>query len=203
MAPNESFRERLARVRQGDDEAAGELFHRYEAEIRRAVRLRLLDARLRRALDSSDICQEVLKGFVLAAEADRYQIDSEEQLLKLLTEMARKKLIDFVRRQRTQRRGGDRKAVEVDRDLQVAAPIDTPSRDAVRKELAGRIAELLTEEERTIFELWLHEKLPWSEIAARLGGTAEGVRQKYNRARRRIREQLGEEGDDDAWLLLG
>ena len=148
MADNESFQERLARVRQGDDAAAGELFQRYEAEIRRAVRLRLLDARLRRALDSSDICQEVLKSFFQAAEADRYEINSEEQLLKLLTEMARKKLIDCVRRQRAQRRGGDRKAVEIDSGLQVPAPVGTASQDAVRKETAARIHELLTEEER-------------------------------------------------------
>ena len=66
------------------------------------------------------------------------------------------------------------------------------------RDLAAQVQALMTDEERRIFEMKETEGLEWAEIAARLGGTAEGIRQKYNRARKRIRKQLGQEeqGDD-------
>jgi RNA polymerase sigma-70 factor (ECF subfamily) len=195
MAADDTFLERLARVRQGDPQAADDLVRRYEAAVRRAVRLRLVDARLKRVLDSSDICQEVLKSFFTAAEANRYQIGSEQDLLNLLTEMARKKLADAARGLGAVKRGGGRKQVGLDRAPQMPAAVDTPSQEAARKELVGRIRGLLDEEEQRIFELWLEDGLEWSAIAAKLGGTAtaESVRQKYNRTRERVRGRLAQQ----------
>jgi hypothetical protein len=60
MADDTTFADFLRRIRAGDEQAAAELVHRYEAAVRLAVRMRLGDARLRRVLDSMDVCQSVL-----------------------------------------------------------------------------------------------------------------------------------------------
>ena len=56
----------LDRIRAGDQGAATELVRRYEPALRRSVRLRLRDPRLRRVLDSSDVCQAVLLRFFVS-----------------------------------------------------------------------------------------------------------------------------------------
>src|SRR5262249_35579497 len=60
MSTDLPFRDLIVRVRLGDQRAAAELVGRYEPAIRRAVRFRLTDPRLRRTCDSMDVCQSVL-----------------------------------------------------------------------------------------------------------------------------------------------
>ena len=67
MADETPFPDLITRVRGGDSAAAAELVRRYEPAIRRVVRLRLTDQRLRRAFDSMDVCQSVLGSFFGAA----------------------------------------------------------------------------------------------------------------------------------------
>ena len=88
-----SIDELIRRVRAGDQDAAAVLVKRYEPAIRRAVRFRLADARLGPLLDSMDICQSVLGSFFIRAATGQYKLETPEQLLKLLTTMARNKLI--------------------------------------------------------------------------------------------------------------
>src|SRR6516165_1899580 len=63
MAEPATFQDLIRRIRAGDPEAAAELVRRYEPTIRRAVRVRLVDARLGALLDSLDVCQSVLASF--------------------------------------------------------------------------------------------------------------------------------------------
>src|SRR5688500_13155228 len=97
MADEGTFRELILRVRQGDERAAGELVRRYEPAIRRAVRFRLTDPRLRRSLDSLDVCQSVLLSFFVRVGSGQYDLQTPEQLLRLLTTMARNKLLNQAR----------------------------------------------------------------------------------------------------------
>jgi hypothetical protein len=57
---DDAFIDLMARVRRGDARAAQELFRQFEPQVRREVRLRLRDPRLRRLLDDADVCQSVL-----------------------------------------------------------------------------------------------------------------------------------------------
>src|SRR3954451_5481193 len=93
-----AFGELIRRVRAGDPGAATELVHHYEPAIRRAVRFRLADARLGSLLDSMDICQSVLKSFFVRAASGQYDLETPQQLLKLLTTMAHNKLISQARK---------------------------------------------------------------------------------------------------------
>jgi RNA polymerase sigma-70 factor (ECF subfamily) len=92
-----SFADLLRRVRDGDEAAAAELVRRSEPAIRRAVRLRLTDPRLRRAFDSADVCQSVLGNFFARARAGQFELERPEQLTRLLIEMTYNKVRDLVR----------------------------------------------------------------------------------------------------------
>src|SRR5262245_48526015 len=63
MADDVGFADLIARVRAGDEAAAGELFRRYERAVRIRVRARLTGPSVRRLLDSIDVCQDVMKSF--------------------------------------------------------------------------------------------------------------------------------------------
>ncbi len=93
----ESFQTLIARVRSGDEQAAAELVRLYEPAIRRAARVRLLDTRLNRLLDSMDICQSVMASFFVRTALGQYELETPDQLLKLLATMTRNKLANQVK----------------------------------------------------------------------------------------------------------
>ena len=98
------FDDLIRRVRAGDEAAAAGLVRRYEPAIRRAVRIRLADTRLARAFDSMDVCQSVLASFFVRAALGQYELDTPDQLLRLLATITRNKLADQARKQRVDRR---------------------------------------------------------------------------------------------------
>src|SRR5471030_1526713 len=122
MVPDESvFRDLIRRVRDRDQEAATELVRRYEGAIRRVVRIHLRDARMRRLLDSMDVCQSVLASFFVRTALGQYDLDTPQQLLHLLSSIARNKLTNQVNRLKAKRRDirrdadvGDEVGVAVD-----------------------------------------------------------------------------------------
>ena len=67
MADDNTFADFRRRVRAGDEEAATELVRRYESAVRIEVRMRLADSRLRRVVDTMDLCQSVLASFFVRA----------------------------------------------------------------------------------------------------------------------------------------
>ena len=97
VSENDDFQVLLRRVRAGDGQAAAELVRRYEPAIRRAARVRLVDTRLNRLLDSMDICQSVMASFFVRTALGQYELETPEQLLKLLATMTRNKLANQVK----------------------------------------------------------------------------------------------------------
>src|ERR1700730_8956787 len=108
---DQSFDAFIHRVRGGDEQAAAELVRLYEPEIRREVRLRLRDSRLRRDFDSVDICQSVLASFFVRAALGQYELEEPNQLIRLLVTMTRNKLIGKVRKMHSQTR--DHRRIDV------------------------------------------------------------------------------------------
>jgi RNA polymerase sigma-70 factor (ECF subfamily) len=182
------FSDLMRRVRAGDEEAATAVVRHYEPVIRRVVRIRLVDAHLRRVLDSMDICQSVLGSFFVRAALGQYEVETPEQLLKLLTQMARNKLADQARRQAV--RDADDRAI-ADADLQlVAGPGPSPSRQVALRELLQEARRRLSADERHLLDL-REQGREWSEIAAELGGTPEALRKRFARAVNLVAQQLG------------
>lgn len=91
-----TFAERMRCVRNGDERAAWELVEQYGAHVQRAVR-RLLRQDLRAKFDSQDFSQAVWSSFFAAT--DRFaNIEEPGQLVRLLTTIARNKVLDETRR---------------------------------------------------------------------------------------------------------
>src|SRR5438105_3109152 len=180
----------LKRLRAGDGAAAAELVRRYEPEIRRAVRVRLTDPRLRRVLDSIDICQSVLGHFFVRAAAGQIELDRPENLLRLLVTMARNKVLDHARRQQAARRDQRRIEGTDDNLAAVADPAPSPSQIAVGRELLERVRRELSDEERELADERALGR-DWPEIAAARGATPDALRKKLTRALDRVARTLG------------
>jgi RNA polymerase sigma-70 factor (ECF subfamily) len=195
MATDLAFAALMQRVREGDPEAATELVRQYEPEIRRAVRIRLTDARLRRTLDSMDICQSVLANFFVRAAAGQFDLEQPEHLLRLLVKMARHKLVDQARHEQAGRRDQRRtQAGGTSIFGSVPAGGDTPSQVVAGRELLAAARRQLTEEEQ-----WLADQRAlgreWTALAAERRDSAEALRKKLARAMDRVVRKLGlEEG---------
>jgi len=184
------FEELIRRVRAWDQAAAAELVRRYEPAIRRAVRYHLADARLGGLLDSMDICQSVLRSFFVRAASSQYDLETPEQVLKLLTAMARNKLASQARRQHTQRRDHRRASAIGDEGSRLVAPGDSPSTPIVVRDLQQEIRRRLAPDEWQLLEL-RNQGHDWAAIAAQVGGVAETLRKKLARAIDRVVAELG------------
>jgi RNA polymerase sigma-70 factor (ECF subfamily) len=190
VSEDTSFRDLMSRLRSGDGEAAAALVRRYEPYLRRAVRVHLRDPRLRRQLDSLDICQEVLASFFLRAALGQYELASPEQLLRLLTSMVRNKVANQVNKQAARRRDYRRvEAGEVDEQA-VPDPEGTPSQVVAGRELVEEGRRRLSPEERRLLE-WRDQGREWADIAAEVGSSPEALRKKLERAIDRVARELG------------
>ncbi len=196
MPEPDSFQGLIERVRAGDEAAATELVRRYEPMVRRVARVRLADPRLGRLLESMDICQSVMKSFFVRAALGQYELETPEQLLKLLATMARNKLAGQAHRQRAGRR--DLRRVEPG-GLELVEPAargGTPSRQVAARELLREAEARLAPEERGLLAL-REQGLDWAEVAGRLGGSAEARRKQLARAVQRVARELGLDEPDD------
>ena len=196
MSEESAFHDLIRRVRAGDEEAAKELVRLYEPAIRREARVRLVDSRLRRLFDSMDICQSVFASFFVRAALGQYEIEKPAQLLRLLTSMSRKKLIDHAREQQAARRD-HRRLSPGSQDLRNARDRNpSPSQQVAGQELLREFRNRLSEEERALADQRALNR-DWAEIAAERGGSPEALRKKLTRAVDRVAQELGLDGSDD------
>lgn len=190
MADDDTFQSLIARVRAGEQEAATELVRRYEPAIRRVVRLRLTDARLRRAFDSMDVCQSVLASFFVRAALGQYDLDSPDQLLKLLAQMARHKVTDQMRRERAGRRDLARREEGSRAEERIVAEGASPSQQVAGRELLVEFRKRLSDEERGLADLRADGR-EWVDIGAERGESPEALRKRLKRGLDRVAQQLG------------
>jgi RNA polymerase sigma-70 factor (ECF subfamily) len=197
MAEERNFRRLIGLVRAGDDDAATELVRRYEHAIRRAVRIRLRDSRLRRIFDSMDVCQSVLASFFARAALGQYELETPQQLLRLLTAMAHNKLAGAAEHAQAQCRDHRRLEAGDAADREIAAASASPSEQVALRDLLGQFQARLACDERRIVELRL-QGWEWSEIATEIGDGAEALRKRHARALDRVARELGleEVGND-------
>jgi RNA polymerase sigma-70 factor (ECF subfamily) len=190
MSADDPFLLLIQRVRDGDQEAATELVRQYEPAIRRAVRFQLRDSRLRRALDSMDVCQSVMGSFFARAALGQFEIDKPEQVLRLLVTMARNKLATQARKPHVRRQ--DQRGIDPN-DGAVAEPASpeiTPSRQAAGRDLLDAFRKRLSDEERELADLRAQGR-EWAEIGAARGESPEALRKRLARALDRVAQELG------------
>lgn len=185
------FQQLIQRLRRGDPEAAREIVTSYENEVRRAIRVRLTDPRLRRTLDSMDICQSVLANFFVRAGKGQFDLTTPEQLIGLLVKMAHNKLIDHARKADVRGRGQQMHGTAGEEALATAADAGgSPCSVAADRELLEAATRLLTPQERYIADQRAAGR-EWADLAAELGSTAEALRKQHQRTLDRVAEALG------------
>jgi RNA polymerase sigma factor (sigma-70 family) len=190
MSDPSPFLDLLARLRTGDDRAAGDLYAEYEPAIRRMIRTRLRNLSLQRVVGEEDVCQSVLKSFFVRYRLGQYDLESPDQLRGLLARMAGNKLNDQHRRHLAVRRDIARASEQLPDDV-MPGGVATPSVALGNQELLEEAVRRMTPEERQLRELFLGDGLAWADIAVKLGGTAEARRKQWERARDRITQELG------------
>jgi RNA polymerase sigma-70 factor (ECF subfamily) len=182
---HDAFRDLIRRVRAGDAAAAEELVRGYEGAIRRAVRIHLR-TKLRRSLDSMDICQSVLANFFVRAAAGQFNLEDPTHLLKLLVTMARNRLTGHARKPAN-------RGAEVGETLLLETTPgreETPSQQLANQELLARVRAGLSEEERYLADQRALGR-EWANLAAEQGTSAEALRKKFGRAIDRVTAELG------------
>jgi RNA polymerase sigma factor (sigma-70 family) len=179
----------LGRLRAGDPDAARELVEAYEPHLRRMIRLRLRDSRLRRLFDSSDICQSVMANFFARLSLGQYDLESPAQLVRLLETMARNEVAAQARKAQVTRR--DER--ELDGNYKAGTPLapgPSATEQAAWRELIELVRARLSEEERRLSDLRA-AGCEWTEISLQVGGTAEAARKRLERAFDRVAKELG------------
>jgi DNA-directed RNA polymerase specialized sigma24 family protein len=137
-----------------------------------------------------DICQSVLASFFLGALARQYDLHDPRQLVALLTTMAQRKLAARARGHYRQRRDVRRTELLGDQHRELPSRESDPGRQVADRDLLQQAFALMSPQVREIADLRL-AGAPWSDIADRLGGTAEGRRKQYQRAMASIAGRLG------------
>jgi RNA polymerase sigma factor (sigma-70 family) len=184
---SEEFAKFLAAVRAGDVRAAEELARRFEPDIRRVARMRLHDVRLRRVLDTTDVCQSILRRFLAHARSGEFDLDTPEQLAALLTRMTINKIITVARR--TAREAGS-----LPPEWDPIDPAPSPLQQLLRAELVETARRHLAADDLALFEAHYVQQREWAEIAAERGGCSpQGLRMRLARALAHVRAILEDE----------
>jgi RNA polymerase sigma-70 factor (ECF subfamily) len=97
----------LDRWRQGDQQAAGELFRRYASRLVGLARSRL-SAKFAQRVDPEDVVQSVYRTFFAEAQEGRYELQRGGDMWRLLVAMTLHKLNDQVKYHSRRKRAVDR-----------------------------------------------------------------------------------------------
>jgi RNA polymerase sigma-70 factor (ECF subfamily) len=194
--PDSGFIELIRLVESGSEEAATDLINQYGPSLRRIARVRLHGSEIRRVLDSQDIYQSVMAIFFQRVQTGTFELETPEDLIRLVSTMIRNRVTDKVRRHHAQRRDLRRNLSVEDESIAVVDMEDSPSVLVSRQELIMRFRELLTEQER----LLLDERArgyTWQELAERLSATPDQLRKQLSRALEKVARKLdlGEQDD--------
>lgn len=184
----------LARARAGDGQALGQLLEEYREYLRILARARVgRDLQVR--LDPSDLVQDAL----LEAHRDFRQFlgQSEAELTAWLRRILVRNLADQLKHHQSQKRDvGREQPLEVlieQAHEALAAPLSTPSAQAVRREQAVVLANALAQlpdDYREIITRRHIEGQSFDEIAAAMDRSAGAARMLWMRALERLGQMM-------------
>jgi RNA polymerase sigma-70 factor (ECF subfamily) len=185
MLDDNEFTRLMQQTRAGDQAAAMKLVELYEPEIRRTARMRMTDPKLRRLVDSMDICQSVFGKFFNKAAQGDLNLDTPDQLLGLLVTMTRNRVVDEHRRQTRKKRGSGEAPLLAESNMVVEGS-PGPKTAFEMKDLLDQVRSHLTPEELEIADRRNLGK-SWNEIADELSESSEVLRKRLERALERVR----------------
>lgn len=103
MCQSELFEDVVDRLRNGDEDAAMEVFNRFAGRLIRLARSRL-DAQVRQKMDAEDVMQSVFRSFFVRQAKGQFKLDGWDSLWSLLVRITLRKCGRRVEVLRAQRR---------------------------------------------------------------------------------------------------
>jgi len=204
MVSDDSEQDLIARAAGGDRLALEQLLLRYHDRLVKYIR-RKLPAELQAFVAPEDVLQ------VTYVEALRHVTSFEpkgrDAFFRWLATIAKRRLLDVVRRERAAKRGGGRVAADPQRkgsssviDLLGLAAVHghTPSRSAARREAVSALHVALAglkDDYRQAVQLRYLERLPVADVAAQMHRTPRAVHMLCYRGLRQLRASLGRASD--------
>lgn len=188
----ESSKELLAKVAEGDEQAATALIDRYAVRLIRLARSRL-STRLASRIDPEDVVQSACRSFFMRARDGEFELDQPGDLWRLLARITVRKTCRNTRRHGAGKRNA---TLEVPLDFNgEARPIlshePTPEQAAILTEELERLLAPLKPHERRIFQLRLD------------GEDVDEIAIKVERSPRTVRRTLASLGEELQWRLQG
>lgn len=175
----------LDQWRQGDDQAARQLFDQY-AERLIALSRKRLSQRLASRVDPEDVVQSVFRTFFLRAKEGQFKIEDQDDLCKLLVRITVHKTLRQVEFHQAAKRDPHQEESQGDaandRLLQALGREPTPDAAASFLDELDHFLGQLRPEDRRILELRL-QGVENEEIAAQLGVSDRKIRRMIERLR--------------------
>lgn len=168
----------LGQINRGEVEAAEALFEAYTPYLRAIVRRQLSD-RLRAQFDSADVVQSVWVQVVRQLGRDGWPVHNEDQVRALLATIARRRLVDRVRKHARHADGGETW------DDAPTARDAKPSEVAQADDVWDEMLRACPPEHHAVLRM-KREGLLLNEIAARTGLHEGSVRRILRQVARRL-----------------
>ncbi|WP_148596553.1 sigma-70 family RNA polymerase sigma factor [Aquisphaera giovannonii] len=194
-----AFSRLLARARDGDNSAMGELLQRYRNYLSLLARVQI-GRQLQGKLDVADVVQEA--NLAAHRAIGQFRGSTEAQLLAWLRQI----LVAILANQVRKFVGTRRRDVTLERELgdhidqssawlgpQLISPQSSPSAQASRREQAVLLADAmegLPEDYREVIILRQLEGLSFPDVARRMGRTEDSVKNLWARALAKLRRSL-------------
>lgn len=195
----------LARARSEGGEVIGELLQKY-ANYLRLLAITHMDARLRARLSPSDVVQET--NCDAHRDFPKFRGNSEGEFVSWLRTILVHNLARMIERHVTTAKRDIRREVsihQIGRSIErstmrlhnfLAAPDETPSSHALRRERAVILADhlaVLPDDHRQVIVLRNLEARPFSEVAERMGRSEGAVRMLWLRAVDGLKRRMQDE----------
>ena len=190
MRPPDSFHDLMARLDEGDGDAAREVFDRFVDLLVARADTRL-GGRLRPKVSANDVVQSVFRSFFDRHGRGQLDLGGWESLRALLICMTVRKCVNVRRRYFRDRRDISREVASTDRAEGVAGlretldPEPTPEEAAMLADALEHLLDGLDSRDRRIIELRLQEYTP-GEISDHVGCAERTVFRVLQRAKKRL-----------------
>lgn len=184
----------VARYRNGDEQAAEELFRRYVGRLTALAQKRLSD-RLARRVDPDDIVQSAYRSFFVHARDGAYSFKESGDLWRLLVVITLNKL-----RRQVERHSAGKRAMNHEQSFQndgsttalrpeAVAGEPSPDEALAVVEEVQQLMQGLTPSQCQMLELRL-QGYTVDEIAAQVNRSERGVRRLLDKIKERLNERL-------------
>jgi RNA polymerase sigma-70 factor (ECF subfamily) len=193
--PEPNIAELLAQARQGDAAGRDQLFRQCRNYLGAVAKVQV-ESWLRAKVDASDLVQQTL--FEAHRDFDRFQGQTEAEWLAWLRRILTHNALDHVRRyhgtakrqagrELTARPGGEKSTWQAE----PRAPGPSPSEELIRRDEELRMATALarlTPDHRQVIVLRNLERLPFDQVAQRMGRSRPAVQMLWMRAIKKLQE---------------